>query len=449
MMLSYSIEGKPAKKTLTQEWKGERGEQSDRKYAPMDWWFEDLCMLDMDYFVRTVTAIKSKGVSPDMIGAVICNYAMKWLPGLAQDQHTSAYLLENMADAKEIIESAENENSMAKNRFILETLVGILPEEKDVVSCSFLLRLLRMAHIVGADVKFKAELERRIGLQLEQATVSDLLIPSFSHTSHTLFDVRLVYRLVKCFLAQDGNLGEDDGARSGRSAKLKVAKILDSYLAEVGQDKSFSVSDFEALAEALPSYARTCDDGLYRAIDTYLKAHPGLSDTERKRLCRLMDCKKLSVDACMHAGQNERLPVRTVVQLLFTEQMKFRNAKLAEKTAPPPNERSPCPAHGYDKARCSSERENNYDIRSLPLELQKIRADFAELRKQCQLIQQQVDKLSKQKTFFQWINGWKKIPKTTADKLYDQCSVEDDFPVPSPQPTQTRRKGKWRRNSVS
>lgn len=43
--------------------------------------------------------------------------------------------------------------------------------------------------------------------------------------------------------------------------------------------------------------------------------HPDLPKSERKRVCRLMDCRKLSIEACMHAAQNERLPLRTVVQV--------------------------------------------------------------------------------------------------------------------------------------
>lgn len=35
-----------------------------------------------------------------------------------------------------------------------------------------------------------------------------------------------------------------------------------------------------------------------------------------------MDCKKLSVDACAHAVQNEHLPLRSVVQVLYFEQMR-------------------------------------------------------------------------------------------------------------------------------
>lgn len=34
----------------------------------------------------------------------------------------------------------------------------------------------------------------------------------------------------------------------------------------------------------------------------------------------MLDCKKLSVEACMEAAQNELLPLRVVVQVLFSEQ---------------------------------------------------------------------------------------------------------------------------------
>jgi hypothetical protein len=46
-----------------------------------------------------------------------------------------------------------------------------------------------------------------------------------------------------------------------------------------------------------------------------LQAHPGISEQERKRLCRMMDCQRLSLEACMHAAENERLPLRVVIQV--------------------------------------------------------------------------------------------------------------------------------------
>lgn len=46
---------------------------------------------------------------------------------------------------------------------------------------------------------------------------------------------------------------------------------------------------------------------------------------ERKKVCSLMDCQKLSREACAHAAQNDRLPVQTVVQVLYYEQQRIRH----------------------------------------------------------------------------------------------------------------------------
>lgn len=47
---------------------------------------------------------------------------------------------------------------------------------------------------------------------------------------------------------------------------------------------------------------------------------------DRKKVCSVMDCQKLSREACAHAAQNDRLPVQTVVQVLYYEQQRLRNA---------------------------------------------------------------------------------------------------------------------------
>lgn len=40
----------------------------------------------------------------------------------------------------------------------------------------------------------------------------------------------------------------------------------------------------------------------------------------------MIDFQKLSIDACAHASQNERLPLRVVLQVLFFEQLQLRTA---------------------------------------------------------------------------------------------------------------------------
>ncbi|PKI26102.1 hypothetical protein CRG98_049209, partial [Punica granatum] len=82
-----------------------------------------------------------------------------------------------------------------------------------------------------------------------------------------LLDVGLVMRLVKRFVAVD----EAAAATRSGAALVKVAKLIDGYLAEAALEPNLTVAEFVALARALPSHARAMDDGLYRAIDTYLK----------------------------------------------------------------------------------------------------------------------------------------------------------------------------------
>jgi hypothetical protein len=64
-----------------------------------------------------------------------------------------------------------------------------------------------------------------------------------------------------------------------------------------------------------------------------MQEHPGLSKSEKKRVCALMDCKKLSADASAHAVQNERLPLRVVVQVLFFEQLRQSSAAAVPSAA--------------------------------------------------------------------------------------------------------------------
>jgi hypothetical protein len=50
-----------------------------------------------------------------------------------------------------------------------------------------------------------------------------------------------------------------------------VASLVDGFLAEVAPDVNLKPSKFESLASTIPDYARPLDDGVYHAIDVYLK----------------------------------------------------------------------------------------------------------------------------------------------------------------------------------
>lgn len=64
---------------------------------------------------------------------------------------------------------------------------------------------------------------------------------------------------------------------------------------------------------------------------TLQQEHPDLSKTEKKELCRVLDCQKLSPEVRGHAVRNEHLPLRTVVQVLFFEQEKGHSTTDREK----------------------------------------------------------------------------------------------------------------------
>ncbi|XP_015938202.1 coleoptile phototropism protein 1 [Arachis duranensis] len=346
-------------------------------------WFDDACILDMDYFVKTLSGIKAKGVRADLIGSIITHYASKWLPDLSAGDLAE----KGLTQFEESPESVTA--SWMKKRFFVETLVGVLPPEKDAIPCNFLLRLLRTANMVGVEASYRHELERRISWQLDQASLRELVIPSFSHTCGTLLDVELVIRLVKRFVGLDS-----EGAKSG-AALVKVAKLVDCYLAEAAVDANLSLSEFVTLAGALPSHARATDDGLYRAIDTYLKAHPSVSKEDRKGLCRLIDSRKLTPEASLHAAQNERFPVRAVIQVLLSEQTKL-NRNLDWSGSLISSTRSP---NGVLDA-CLSKREMN----AQHMEIRKLKEELYRVQSQCNAMQVQMERMvEKKKGFFKWM----------------------------------------------
>ncbi|CAH8299371.1 unnamed protein product [Eruca vesicaria subsp. sativa] len=272
-----------------------------------DWWIEDLSVLRIDLYQRVMNAMKCRGVRPESIGASLVSYAERELTKTGHHEHEQA---------------------------IVETIVALLPVEKLVVPISFLFGLLRRAVMLDASVSCRLDLERRIGSQLDMATLDDLLIPSFRHAGDTLFEIDTVYRILVNFSQQGGDDSEDEESvfecdsphSPSQSAMFKVAKLVDSYLAEIAPDANLDLPKFLLIAEALPLHARTLHDGLYRAIDLYLKAHQGLSDSDKKKLSKLIDFQKLSQEAGAHAAQNERLPLQSIVQVLYFEQLKLRSS---------------------------------------------------------------------------------------------------------------------------
>ncbi|RVX23087.1 BTB/POZ domain-containing protein DOT3 [Vitis vinifera] len=297
------------------------------------WWFDDVATLRIDHFTRIMTAARAKGLKPEIIGSCIMHYAEKWLPGMdVALEGPRAFGYGKNELQLSILSGRRQEGGVGHNKelkMIIESLVSILPPEKEAVSCKFLLWMLKMSVVYSATQVLVSELEKRVGMVLQDANVNDLLIPTYrngdqgklvnSSEELTMHDIDAVQRIVEYFL-----MHEQQQPHQHKSSKLNVSKLLDNYLAEIARDPNLSITKFHVLAETLPENARTCHDGLYRAIDTYLKTHPSLSEHDRKRLCKVMDYEKLSLDACMHAAQNDRLPLRIVIQVKFLNNSRLK-----------------------------------------------------------------------------------------------------------------------------
>ncbi|CAL4910104.1 unnamed protein product [Urochloa decumbens] len=379
---------------------------------------DDSCVVnDVDAFARTIAAIRSKppaspASAPDSsassLAAVLSHYAARWLPDAAS------------SPSGRFLPPPESPTAAwLKKRLLLESLVAALPPDSDDssgVTCDFLLRLLRAGSTVGADAALLGDLEARAARRLDQASLAAVMIPAFGGLARgsgtvalapppaTLLDVPLVLRLVRGFLREGARGG------GGGAAAARVARLVDAYLAEAALEAGLRPAEFEELARAVPAHARAADDGLYRAVDTYLKAHPRASKEERRSLCRLIDPRKLSAEAAAHAVQNDRLPVRCVVQVLFLSEHgggggKLGHHRLAEWSGAASSfrdlqTRSPAldllssaanAAVGTGGARCPSKREV---AAAQHHELRRLREDVARLQVQCHALQSQVDRLS-------------------------------------------------------
>ncbi|XP_004139595.1 BTB/POZ domain-containing protein At5g47800 isoform X2 [Cucumis sativus] len=286
--------------------------KKNHRSVPKDWWTEDIADLDIDLFRCIMLAISSTCIlPPPLIGEALHVYTCRWLSDVVRDTSTS--------------------DNVEKNRQIIETIISLIPPDRESVSVSFSLRLHSLANVLGASQVTKAEIIRRCSLLLEEATVKDLLfsnyVPKVDDNGQCLKvddDVDLVVGVLESYLMmwRRNNNSDDDHVENEQLLRSirKVGKLIDCYLQVVGRDRKMSLAKMICVAEALPDLARPSHDHIYKAINIFLKEHPDISKAEKKRLCRVLNCQKLSPELRSHAVKNERLPLRTVVQVLFFEQ---------------------------------------------------------------------------------------------------------------------------------
>lgn len=120
-----------------------------------------------------------------------------------------------------------------EKRVILETIVSLLPRERNSISVSFLSMLLRASIYLDTTVACRLDLEKRIALQLGQAVLDDLMIPSFSDDA--VFDVDTVKKILTNYIEHEG----DGNCRLDYTTDDDLISLPPSDAAQVHTDLQF------------------------------------------------------------------------------------------------------------------------------------------------------------------------------------------------------------------
>ncbi|PPD70664.1 hypothetical protein GOBAR_DD32458 [Gossypium barbadense] len=217
----------------------------------------------------------------------------------------------------EMLKSKFYTASSDEKREVLEIVIDMLYTlDPSSISCKSLFGVLRPVLRSNISKSCRNKLESMIGSQLDQATIDNLLIPSYGRSY--LYDVNLVLRFLKAFL-------RDGGSELSPIRMKNVASLIDLYITEVAPDRCLKSSKFSALVMVLPDSSRDSWDELYHAMDIYLEVHTGLSKVEKMKICGGLNYKKLSSEACIHLSQNTKFPSTSAVQALISQQWKLKN----------------------------------------------------------------------------------------------------------------------------
>lgn len=346
-----------------------------RDATAKDWWVKDLLALPFKLFERIIASIRKKGMKEKFVSPVIIMYANKWI--LSNNTHVS--------------KSGYNSTKCT----LLEGIIKLLPlgRRSNIIPVHFLFSLLSLALKFGSSNESKVQLQARIASQLDLATIEDFVLPVLTENSNSIVavspEVETMESIVSLFISQEfvnnrSNNSEFnmvfEGAEEQSSTSTTcglnknkvsvVASLWDEYLAQIALDASLSPNKFSDLIEIIPASARCTHDILYKAVDTYLMAHPHISQQERLSLCKSLNCQKLSQGTCIHAVQNELMPLRMIVQAMFVQQLHTRQVLRSNNSSTRFDSRFSEPssrAHNYLSEELKPRAE--YDEDGLPLGL--------------------------------------------------------------------------------
>ncbi|XP_008797422.3 BTB/POZ domain-containing protein At3g22104-like [Phoenix dactylifera] len=330
------------------------------------WWFEDLVVLNSDSIKKIIKSMVSQKVDHATVSRFLFYYIKCKFSNATSDEKKKC------------------------TEVVVDLLYSL---DRSSVSCKSLFGILRISSSLNLSKCCRSRLESMIGSQLDQATLDNLLVPAPAGME-SIYDVNLVLRFVKSFLSA--------GGQASVTRLKQVGSLIDLYLAEVAPDSCLKPPKFIALTIALPDAARDSHDAMYQAIVIYLEVHAQLSEEEKMNICCAINCEKLSVESCKHLAWNSKVPKRTAVQALISQQLKLKS--LLEDTNHLKSFSSPLKGNEYEKNQCDDGEQIILYAKklNLPMENEKLKAHLQgmqcrvmELEKICKKMRTQMAKIMK------------------------------------------------------
>ncbi|KAK9153342.1 hypothetical protein Sjap_000822 [Stephania japonica] len=298
---------------------------------------------------------------------------------------------------------------------VIETLEKLLPDEAGLIPCQLLSQMLQSAIALQASSNCRHALEIRLGNQLEEAKIEDLLIHSYGYSKELKYDIECVERVLKAFLAKCAS------SRLNRTSMIKVTELVEEFLVKITNEEELSKDKFIALTKTseemlLSNQNYVGLDRIYHAIDIYLDKHRNLTESEREEVCQVLDFYKMSPEACTHASQNKRLPMRVVVHALFVGQLHLREAIINK----------------LEHSEYGGSQEDNEDrvvnddySDEARMEMERMDDRVVELEIECSKMKNQItDKCRPKEKFTVWKKLKRKFGCASDSSLEQNCHIE-------------------------
>ncbi|KAF3617374.1 BTB/POZ domain-containing protein [Capsicum annuum] len=289
-----------------------------------DLWIKDLIALPFPFFKRIISSLRRQGMKEKYISPIILFYANKWT--LSRKTHQFwQNARKGGEDHNTDAENGDDNDTNEKVSKILQGILDLLPmgeKASKVIPVGFYFSLLSRSLQLGLRSESREKLQDQIASLLYLARVEDFLLPDSSNDSITsCIELSIMKSIFSKYVSFSMELTHTPSPRN-----YIIAELWDVYLTKIATDPQWSSKKFLELIETVPLSSRQTHDHLYRALNTFLMAHPDMSQEEKGLVCKYLNCQKLSQEVCIEAVQNELMPLRLIVQALFVQQLNTQQA---------------------------------------------------------------------------------------------------------------------------